>query len=709
MRKLLNTYKSFLAKDFYSKIPGEDVAELQRYKLFRTFSLIAIMVVTLSAVEVLTYVSNGTVSHDKAFLGYLLLISAALFVVNYLFLQKNHNLKLAYGFLLLNSFAIIHLVTYDSGGIRNSGMFYLAVILLSAFMLLGNKWGKVTLYICLADIIYFYIISEYTPWVSNVFVGSTTAINQDFLITCLLSIFFLFGLSTNLLSSKNIVIQKITESRNELRIKNIELRKLSLVASKTNNAVIITDNNGVVEWVNDGFSRMTGYGFDEVVGISGKNENSILGTELEKIAEGQHFSGEMQKPHKDGHTLWLQVNMTPILDAENKTEKYIFIESDITAKKMAEEAKAESDKLYRIISENSKDVICLHDSDGTIKYVSPSIFENLGYTVEEMSQFTFMDLLHPHELMGAWVEIQQSMKEQKDIMVQLRLKNKADKYIYFETIFKPVADEHGNIIGYQSSSRDIQMRKEAEIKMDLYMRDLEKTNRELDKFAYVVSHDLKAPLRAIANLSSWIEEDMGVHMSEEVKSNFDLLLGRVVRMEALIDGILTYSRVSRQKNPRETVDVGQLVNQSIDLLGRPAAYEFNIANNMPVIFTDKIKLQQVFMNLFSNAIKHNDKPEGKINISFEELKDSWCFTVEDNGPGIEREFHERIFVIFQTLQARDKKESTGVGLAIVKKIIDEQNGKVWVDSEKGKGSAFHFIWMKKHQNEEEKVSASIAA
>jgi len=704
MSEFIQAFKSLLAKDFYSKIPGDDVAELQKYKLYRTFSLIAILVVLLSAVEVFTTVSN------KAYLGVILIISATLFVVNYILLQKHHNVKAAYAFLLLNSFAVLHLVTYDSGGIRNSGMFYLAVIMLSAYMLLGNKWGRVTLFICLADIIYFFIISEYTNWVSNVFVGNTTTlIDQDFLITCLLSIFFLSGLSSNLLSSKNIVIQRITESRNELRIKNIELKKLSLVASKTNNAVIIANNKGILEWVNDGFSRMTGFSFEEVVGKSDKCENSILGTELQKIAEGQNFSGELQKNHKDGHVLWLQVNMTPILDADNNIEKYIFIESDITEKKLVEEAKAQSDKLYRIISENSKDIICLHDNDGTIKYVSPSIYENLGYMPDELAQLTFMDILHPHDLMGKWDKIQQTMREQKDIMVQLRLKSKADKYIYFETIFKPVTDELGNIIGYQSSSRDIQMRKEAEIKMELYMRDLEKINKELDKFAYIVSHDLKAPLRAIANLSSWIEEDMGSHMGEEVKSNFDLLLGRVVRMEALIDGILAYSRISRQKNPRETVDVKQLVNQSIDLLGRPAGFEFNFTSDMPVIFTDKIKLQQVFMNLIGNAIKHNDKPDGKINISCEEMNDSWRFSVEDNGPGIENEFHDRIFIIFQTLLARDKKESTGVGLAIVKKIMDEQNGKVWVDSEKGKGSVFNFIWMKKYQNEEEKVSASIAA
>ena len=229
-------------------------------------------------------------------------------------------------------------------------------------------------------------------------------------------------------------------------------------------------------------------------------------------------------------------------------------------------------------------------------------------------------------------------------------------------------------------------------KLQQYTASLEKTNKELDKFASIVSHDLKAPLRAIGNLTGWIEEDAGDSLKGEVKANFELIKQRVRRMEDLINAILDYSKADRVQNDEVRFDVKTLVEETIEFIGKPENVTLNASSDLPVIVSDKIRLSQVFGNLIENGIKYNDKIEKIIDVSSEETVDGWLFSVKDNGPGIEKQYHERIFVIFQTLNRRDAIESRGVGLAIVKKIIEDQGGKIWVNSEPGNGAEFKFSW-----------------
>jgi signal transduction histidine kinase len=227
-----------------------------------------------------------------------------------------------------------------------------------------------------------------------------------------------------------------------------------------------------------------------------------------------------------------------------------------------------------------------------------------------------------------------------------------------------------------------------------YSEQLQKQNEELNQFSYVVSHDLKAPLRAIFKLSEWIEEDLGNSIPAESKKNMQVLRGRVFRLEALINGLLEYSKIGRISVPTERLDVQALLKETIDLLNPPSHITINIQKGMPVLSTKRYLLQQVFINLISNAIKYNDKAEGKIAIMVNELGDYYRFVVEDNGMGIDEAYHEKIFEIFQTLESRDKVEGTGVGLAIIKKSVEDMGGSIVVESEEQKGSRFIFTWPK---------------
>ena len=224
--------------------------------------------------------------------------------------------------------------------------------------------------------------------------------------------------------------------------------------------------------------------------------------------------------------------------------------------------------------------------------------------------------------------------------------------------------------------------------------ELARANEELNQFAYVTSHDLKAPLRGIANLSRWIEEDLGDDLTEDTRHQLDLLRGRVHRMEAMIEGILQYSRVGRETVRPEYIDVGALLADIVDLLAPPPPFQVEIAAPMPALTGERVRLQQVFMNLISNAIKHNDRPQGRVTITSRDAGEFYEFAVADDGPGIAPQYHARIFQIFQTLQARDKVENTGIGLSLVKKIVEGQGGAIHLDSREGAGATFRFTWPK---------------
>jgi PAS domain S-box-containing protein len=560
----------FFKDSLYRSIPEDDLISRQRYRLFQTTTIASTIVITLAFFQAVSIVKvNGIASTLIGILDLLL-------ILNYFILPKHRNHVLAYRIIVLAAFATLHLLSYYSGGIRATAIMYMAGNMLLAYMLLGNKAGRWMFALVALNVIYFWFITENTNWISYALIGSESAmINMDFLTTLLFSMFILSAQMNYLESGKNVVIQRITEQRNELRIKNLELRKLSIVASKADNAILITDKDGIAEWVNDGFVRLTGYSFEETIGkypgsfLHGKGTDQSVVAELKRAISDHHpFTGELCKYKKDGSRYWTQITMTPILADENDANRFIFIESDITPRKLVEE------------------------------------------------------------------------------------------------------------------------------KMRLYMKNLEKTNGELDKFAYVVSHDLKAPLRAIGNLTGWIEEDMGDQFPDEMRTHFNTIKGRVVRMEGLINGILDYTKAAKDTNTTETFNSDELVRDSVELIGAPANAIVNIRDAMPIMNAEKVKLQQIFMNLIHNAIKYNHKTDIQVEIGGCSANHNWEFYVKDNGPGIEARYQDKIFVIFQTLNARDEVEARGVGLAIVKKIIEEEGGSIWVESEKGQGATFKFTWPK---------------
>lgn len=263
----------------------------------------------------------------------------------------------------------------------------------------------------------------------------------------------------------------------------------------------------------------------------------------------------------------------------------------------------------------------------------------------------------------------------------------------------------------QDLNREVAVRKAAEQELHSLNETLEhhianrtaEANRRaqyLEQFAYVTSHDLKAPLRAVSNLAGWIEEDLADKLDDASREQLALLRDRVRRMHNLIEGLLEYSRVGRTSGSEKAVDTGELVNEVIDSLSPPKEFKIKVQGEMPTLHVDRLQLGQVFANLISNALKHHGGEKGKIRIACESYPDGCEFSVCDDGQGIDAKYHDKVFMMFQTLASGDFENSTGIGLALVKKIVEENGGTIRLKSKPGEGACFYFTWPTKRTPEQ---------
>ena len=243
----------------------------------------------------------------------------------------------------------------------------------------------------------------------------------------------------------------------------------------------------------------------------------------------------------------------------------------------------------------------------------------------------------------------------------------------------------GRVVGINFMVEEITDRKKAQVV-------LEERNQELKRFAHVVSHDLKAPLRAVSNLSQWIEDDLEGTLSTDTQYQMTLLRNRVDRMSTTIDGLLNYACIGPSNTVPEEFSVTELITEAIDSLAPPPTFNLFVSPDLPTLTAHRLRLFQVFSNLIGNAIRHHDRSDGSIDISCKDCGDFYEFTVTDDGPGIDPEYHEKIFEIFQSVNPQKSPDSTGIGLSIVKKIVETEGGTIRLESQLGQGATFCFTW-----------------
>ncbi|MCW9023829.1 MAG: PAS domain S-box protein [Gammaproteobacteria bacterium] len=494
-------------------------------------------------------------------------------------------------------------------------------------------------------------------------------------------------------------------------------QKINAIIENAADGIITINAQGVVESFSRTAECMFGYYAREVIG---RNVSMLMlapDTDKQDIDQENYWGTlkgeiinkgprEITALRSDGNEFPIELSVSE-LPMEHEGVHFIGIVRDISQRRKSEEALRLSEERFSLVTRGTQDGIWDWDLTRDQIYFSSRWKNMLGYAEYEVENnfIALQSLIHPDDLgyaLDVWADCMAG--DNSSFSIEYRVRSKTGEYLWMHCRGLALLDEDGFPVRIAGSHTDVTESKRAFV-------ELERINHELDQFAYVTSHDLKAPLRAIANLSQWIEEDLTDVMTDSTRKQMDLLRGRVARMEGLINGILQYSRAGRVDMEMEMVDVSGLLKDILQGLDCKDL-SIDISPGMPLVRTARVPLFQVFSNLISNAIKYHHKDNGHIHISVRERtlegklitsKDNmdsqnnsdfnvlyYEFSVADDGPGIAAEYHDRIFNMFQTLQARDSVESTGVGLTLVKKIVNELGGEVEIESEEGKGAVFRF-------------------
>lgn len=472
----------------------------------------------------------------------------------------------------------------------------------------------------------------------------------------------------------------------------------AFIANSVDGFVVINEQ-GIVEQANPALLNLFGYERDELIGQS---VGILMPEGMSQMHDGymrayrelgiKTFIGTIRTEdarRKDGTIFPISLSVSEIILADKRIFSAII--RDVSS---VREATKLSVQLEAFIA-NAVDGFIVINERGIIEQVNPALLDLFGY--------------EPPELIGQNVAILMPDAARVNHDSYLQNYRQTGQKTYIGTIRDEQARrKDGSVFPIALSISEVQLSDrrifsavirdmtaihEAQRKIRSYTAELERSNHELDQFAYSASHDLKAPLRVIDNASRWLEEDLAEKLSDEDRENMTLLRNRVKRMERLLDDLLAYSRIGRAVDERykESVNAAKLVEDILILLAPPAAMDVKISETFSKIVVTRMPLQQVLQNLINNAIKHHDQPSGTIELDVVENGDWLQFTVRDDGPGIPAEFQDKIFDMFHTLKPRDQVEGSGMGLALVKKTVEFFGGSVRVASQ-GRGSAFIFTW-----------------
>jgi PAS domain S-box-containing protein len=416
---------------------------------------------------------------------------------------------------------------------------------------------------------------------------------------------------------------------------------------------------------------------------------------IARAASGEFMRYEVQFPHPSGVLLTTDFSLKPVFDDAGKVWTIVAEAHDITDRKCAERDLHESQERLRTGIEVAGVGLARFDYPTNLVVLSPEAAALYGFAPHELvvTREQIHATFHPDERAALEETIAQVVDPAgtgwfaQDHRVvwpsgEVRCLS-VRKQVFFDrsgVVARPIYAILAAV--------DITERKQTQA-------DLEARNQELDSFVYIVSHDLKAPLRAVSNLSRWIEEDFDGSLSAANQQQMTLLRTRIDRMSATIDGLLDYARIGRIEGSIEPVAIAEVIAETIDSLSPPSTFQIAIAQNLPTLHTKRILIAQIFANLIGNAIKHHDRVDGMIHVGIAERKEFYEFAIADDGPGIAPEQHDRVFKIFHAVNPQKRSDSTGIGLAIVQKIIEAEGGTIRLESQLGEGTTFYFTWPKR--------------
>lgn len=475
----------------------------------------------------------------------------------------------------------------------------------------------------------------------------------------------------------------------------IEKEKYRSIIANMNLGLLEVDLNDRITMANQSFLDMSGFDMDDLIGHEAARK--FLSPESIKLIEskgdlrtnGITDSFEVTAINKNKEEKFWLVSGAPNYDIQGNIIGSIGIHLDITDQKNQEE------QLYllSLIAEKNINAVIICDAKGHIEWANSSFLKMSGYTKEEILGFRPGQLLQGEESNQESVQyLREQIKKGLPFNCEIVNYSKNKEKYWVRIQGQALYDKEGAIIKFFAIEEDITAQKILEAQKENLISDLAKTNKELEDYAQIVSHDLKSPLRSINSLISWIKEENENGFEEQTMKYFALIEHKVEKMDHLIEGILTYSKIDKEETRNESVDTQAIISSIIDIIHVPKHISIKIIDTLPTIKADRFRIQQLFQNLIGNAVNYIDKENGLVEIAAEELDSSYVFSIKDNGMGMPKEIHSKIFETFKTYTT--SKHSTGLGLSIVKKVIDFYKGEIWLESEEGKGTTF-FVKLKK--------------
>lgn len=513
---------------------------------------------------------------------------------------------------------------------------------------------------------------------------------------------------SNVLDSKGNIeysvamIEDITrEKRAEEQIRASEERMATLIKN-LQTGVLLEDQNRKIVLANQKFCDLFGIPVspDTLKGVNSEKSihkyknmfsepDDTLGRINEVIQKKEVISAD-ELELLDGRTF--ERDFIPLFN-NDEYQGHLWTYSDITLRKnYRKNLEIQKEKYGSIIANMNLGLVEV-DNDENILMVNQSFSDMIGIPAD--------DLIGKNTTAAFKIDIQDQDKIKEHN--KKRLKGISDSYEVSVKVANgeqrfwlisgaPRYDDAGNVVGSIGIHLDITDQKNLELQKENLVLELEASNKGLQEYAHIVSHDLKSPLRSVSALATWLYDDYKDTLDENGRYNLKMMQEKIEGMDKLITGILKYSTVNNDVLDNTEVDVNEVIQEIKEIIFIPEHVSIVPKRKLPKIKADKTKIHQLFQNFLSNAVVNIDKKEGLVEIDYVEHSKYWEFSIKDNGVGIPEEYHEKIFQIFQSIG--NKERSTGIGLSIVKKIIDRYSGKVWLQSEIGEGTTFYFTLKK---------------
>ncbi len=479
----------------------------------------------------------------------------------------------------------------------------------------------------------------------------------------------------------------------EAGLREADQRYRSLVEQSPD--AIVLHRAGTMEYLNPAAVRL--FGAKRAGDLIGKSilerihpdHRALVQSRIDRLLQGRRIQRKELKVI-DMHGREVDVEATGALVKPGGAIQTIL--RDVSKRKRADEALRKSEARYRELVELLHEGILIVDPEGVVTFANPRIAEMFGYPLEDLIGQSLLSLADPENVEIVRHRIVRRKQNLRD-SCEVSLFRKDGSRLYGSLQVSPLVDDRGGDVGSLASLVDITERKLAEERLRIYAENLKRSNEDLERFAYVSSHDLQEPLRTIVSFTQLLERKYRGQMGQEADEYIGYIVDAGKQMQALINDLLEYSRITTRARPSGTVDTEQVLQEVL------ASLQLQIEESrasvthdpLPRVKADPSQLRQVFQNLVANAIKFRQAEEPlRIQVSARTAEGMAEFAVVDNGIGIEPQYFDRIFIIFQRLHGRERYPGTGIGLALCKRIVERHGGCIWVESEPGKGTAFHF-------------------